>query len=263
MELVLLHAFPLNSGLWDDVRSLLDHPASEVLVPDFRGFGQTPLTDAESEMVPSPSLEVLSRDVFQAMDAAGFERATIAGVSLGGYVAMAMLRMAPERVGGLVLIDTKAGADAEPARANRIRIATEMEQGGDVGVLARAMLPGLLGESTHADQPAVVERVRAMIESADPAAIAWVQRAMADRPDSHQVLASYVGPVAIVWGEEDALTGWADQEAMLAAMADRGDGRFAAPGSARGPATFNRVARSGHLTPVEAPAEVAAVLMTR
>ena len=263
MALVLLHAFPLHSGLWDHVRSLLDLPAGEVLVPDFRGFGQTSLTDTGSNIVPSPSLEVLARDVLNAMDEAGFERPIIAGVSLGGYVAMAMLRVAPERVGGLVLIDTKAGADAEPARANRIRIATEMEQGGDVRVLARAMLPGLLGESTHADQPAIVERIRAMIESADPAAIAWVQRAMANRPDSHDVLTSYVGPVAIVWGEEDALAGWADQESMLAAFADRGDGRFAAPGTARGPATFHRVAKAGHLTPVEAPAEVAAVLSTR
>jgi pimeloyl-ACP methyl ester carboxylesterase len=250
--LVLLHAFPLDSRVWDEVvtelqspRLLAGHPRLarwRIFAPDFRGFGAVPLGSGSA--VPPPSLDVLAADVVALLDREGVERATVAGVSLGGYVAMAMLRIAPERLNGLILVDTKATADGDEARANRLRIAGEMDTGGDVRVLARAMLPSLLGATTHAKSPAIVDVVRGWIESADPAAIAWVQRAMAARPDSVADLRSFSGQATVIWGEEDALIGTAEQEILSAALG-------------RG---VSRIPAAGHLSPVEAPTAVANVL---
>jgi pimeloyl-ACP methyl ester carboxylesterase len=242
--LVLLHAFPLDNRVWGDVMTELQSPQLmatmhhlaewRVLAPDFRGFGAAPLGNGSA--VPPPSLDVLAADVLELLDLEGVERATVAGVSLGG--------MAPERLNGLILVDTKATADGDEARANRLRIASEMDSGGDVRVLARAMLPSLLGETAHTKSPAIVDVVRGWIESADPTAIAWVQRAMSARPDSAADLRSFTGQAAVIWGEEDVLIGAAEQE-ILAAVLGCG---------------VNRIPAAGHLSPVEDPTAVADVL---
>ena len=246
--LILLHAFPLDHRVWDDVIGCLRESPRwierVVLTPDFRGFGATPLADSNDATIPAPSLDVLADDVLTGLDAAGIERAVVAGVSLGGYVAMALLRRAPERIVGLGLVDTKPGPDGVDARANRLRIADDMKAGGNVAALARAMLPGLLGPTTLTESPELVERVRDWIHGADPLAIAWVRRAMAQRPDSIRGLRDFTGPATIVWGEDDALAGWLEQDAMAQALQ----------------VPVRRIEAVGHLTPVEAPVEVAAAI---
>jgi pimeloyl-ACP methyl ester carboxylesterase len=168
-----------------------------------------------------------------------------AGVSMGGYVAMAMARRHPGRVAGLALIDTKADADAPEARANRERIAAAVT--GDAGTRALApMLDTLIGASSHAARPEVVRRVREQLAAAPPAGVAWSQRAMAARPDCWQLLAGLEVPVAVLVGEEDVLTPPSAAAAMAAGTRD---------------AVLGVLPRAGHLTPLEAPAAVAEALL--
>ncbi len=81
---------------------------------------------------------------------------------MGGYVAFALLRLAPERIAGLVLADTRAEADDEAARMSRDRMVETLAQGGAAAVLER-MFPGLLGATTRVSRPEVVERVRQLV----------------------------------------------------------------------------------------------------
>ena len=149
---------------------------ADVLTPDLRGFGATALGD-----VP-PSLDVLADDVVAALDAAGVERAVVGGTSMGGYVALAVLRRHPERVSGLLLANTKASADLPAARENRERIAAVVEAEGSVRVLHEELEPKLLGATTAVGRPDLVARVHDLLAAAAPATVAWAQRAMAARP---------------------------------------------------------------------------------
>jgi pimeloyl-ACP methyl ester carboxylesterase len=206
------------------------------------GFGQSPLPDCD------PDLDVVVEEILGVLAERDVERVVVGGVSLGGYVTMALLRRRPSIVAGVLLCDTKATADGEDARANRERLAQLVldspEESGRI--LEQAVLPGLLGESTRASRPEVVERVRGWLHEADPRAVAWYQRAMAARPDSRGTLADVDPPTLVVWGEEDALSPRVEQDAMLEVLSD---------------ATLAAIAGAGHLANVEDPAAVTHALL--
>jgi pimeloyl-ACP methyl ester carboxylesterase len=215
--LVLLHAFPVDSRMWDGVRAHLD-----VITPDQRHPGEPDLANA-------------AREVLRQLDERGIEQFRVGGCSMGGYVAMALLRIAPERVAGLVLADTKADADTDEARANRLAMADRLDAEGVGDWLADATVPNLLSE--HADAEVVAE-VRRWVLEQDPVDLAWAQRAMAARPDSGKLLASVDVPALVLVGEHDKLTPPAQAE-RLAGYLER--------------SKLVQVPGVGHLAPVEAP----------
>lgn len=229
LPVVLLHAFPLSSAMWLGQREAL---AGEyrIITPDQRGFGGSALGS------DSPDLDLVADDVAALLDAKGISSAVVGGLSMGGYAAMALLRRHPQRVRGLLLADTKAGADPEAARANRERIATAVETDG-TAVLVEEVLPTLVGPTTVASRPLILGRIRGMVQSAPAPAVAWAQRAMAARPDSTPTLRAVTVPTLVVVGEEDVLAPPADAESMAAAI----------PG-----ATLVRIPAAGHLSAVEA-----------
>jgi len=229
--LVLLHAFPLSSAMWLEQRNGLSDVA-RVVTPDLRGFGGSQLPDE------APSLDAMADDVVALLDSLSLDRVVLGGLSMGGYVAMALLRRAPERVEALVLADTKASADPTAARENRERIASTVLDEQSPRVLIDDVLPSLVGETTVRERPMVLGRIRALVEGAPPAAVAWAQRAMAARPDSTDTLRGVDVPALVVVGAEDALASAADAQAMVDALPH---GRLVT------------IPRSGHLTAVETP----------
>ncbi len=174
------------------------------------------------------------------LDRRDIDQAVIGGVSMGGYVTMAFLRRYPDRVRGIVLVDTKAGADPEAARANRERIAATVLAERTPRVLLDDVLPGLLGETTRQTRPEVVERVRALVAEARPEAVAFAQRAMAPRPDSFDTLRGADVPALVLVGEEDQLSPPEEAEAMAKALPN---------------ARLVTIPGAGHLSPLETPEE--------
>ncbi len=227
---LLLHAFPLSGAMWLAQREALG-ATHRVITPDQRGFGGSELGQ------DAPSLDACVDDLVALLDRLALDRVVLGGLSMGGYVAMALLRRHPERVRALVLADTKAGADTPAAQANRERIALAVLEDGST-VLVDDVLPTLLGATTVAERAAVTGRVRGLLQVAPPPAVAWAQRAMAVRPDSMDVLASYDGPALVVVGEQDTISPPSDAEAMAAALPQ---GRLVC------------LPASGHLTAVETP----------
>jgi pimeloyl-ACP methyl ester carboxylesterase len=202
-----------------------------VLTPDQRGFGSSPLG------ADDPSLDACADDLAALLDARELDSVVLGGLSMGGYVAMAFLRRHPDRVQALLLADTKASADPPAAADKRLEIAARvLAEGSDV--LLDTVLPNLLGATTEATRPAVVHRVRGLVQAAAPEAVAWAQRAMAARPDSFDVLRGTDVPALVVVGDEDRLSSLADSQAMVDALPQ---GRLhVLPGA-------------GHLTAVETP----------
>lgn len=231
---LLLHAFPFDGAMWDSVAELLRTEGHEVIAPDLRGFGRVPLGQR------SPAVGGMVDDVLALI---GEEPAVIAGCSMGGYVALGIVARRPDLAAALALVDTKATADPEAARAQRERIAGLAEDGGD---WSAGMIDGLLGETTRRTRPDLVAMVEGAIAVAPRATVAWAQRAMAARPDARASLALLTAPVAVVMGEEDTMSPLAEQDLI----------REAVPHAAWVP-----IPLAGHLTPLEAPEAVAAALL--
>lgn len=233
---VLLHAFPLDARMWAYQVQVLTEAGWNVLVPDLPGFGAAPLLAGE------PNLDAVAGALLEVLDERGIDRAVIGGISLGGYVAMALLRKRPEIFAAVICCDTKATADGDIARENRLKLAKAVtDSPAECGpILRAALLTGLLGQTTHEQRPAVVEQVSNWLDDADPLSVAWYQRAMAARPDSLAALGALQVPALVLWGEQDTLSPQPDQDAMLQVLR-------------RGQEV--RIAGAGHLSIVEQPAE--------
>jgi pimeloyl-ACP methyl ester carboxylesterase len=235
--LVLLHAFPVDHRMWAGVVAALPEEQSVVAV-DLPGMGQSP------DGPQPPTIEAAADATVAALARAGVTRAVVAGLSMGGYVALAMAEREPGLVAALGLVDTKSTADTEEARANRLRIADEAESSQTVDAVL-GMPAVLLGETSRAVRPELTARIEQWIRGQRPAGIAWSQRAMAARPDRTHVLESFAGPVAVVVGEEDAVTPAEEAERMASAAAR---------------SRLVRVQAAGHLSAVEDAAAVADAL---
>ncbi len=224
---LLLHAFPLHSGMWSRQIAALEK-RHRVVAPDYRGLGKT----ASS---PEPStMPLLAQDVRALLQHLRIERAGIAGLSMGGYLAFELYRQAPSLFRGLALCDTRAGADTEEGKANREKFAkTAIEKG--MSWVADEMTPKLLRPQPD---PAAVKEARSLIAGGSPAGVAAAQRGMAERPDSTPTLAKISCATLVLVGEEDQLTPPPESEKMAAAVKG---------------AKLVKIARAGHLPCIENP----------
>lgn len=193
--LVLLHAFPLDRTMWaPQLAGLAD--TARVIAPDLPGFGGSPAApfgiDSAADLVA---------EFVAALD---LPKVVVCGLSMGGYVALALARKHPDRLAGLILADTRAGVDDSAARANRDKsIATVTEQG--TAALFDGMLPKVLGERSRANHE-LVDRLRGIAAKQSPAAVAAALAALRDRPDANPGLKSIAVPTLVVVGEHDAVT---------------------------------------------------------
>ncbi len=233
--IVFIHGFPLNRTMWDAQVKALSGRARCIAV-DLRGHGesQAPMWFA--------SVEIYADDLRGLLDHLGIDRAVICGFSMGGYVAFAFYRKYRERVRGLVLADTRPQADTPEAKQGRFNTAqTALNQGATA--IAEAMTPRLLSAASLERRADLVQSVRAMIVSTPVTGIAGDLMAMAERPDSVELLGRIDCPTLVIVGDQDALTPPAD--AQLMAERVRGARLVTIPGAAHmsnleDPETFNR-----------------------
>lgn len=195
---VLLHAFPLNGGMFEPQMEAL-REERRVVAPDYPGFGRSPRTPAH------PDMRYYAGAVRDLYDRLGIERAVLGGVSMGGYVAFECLRMFPERISGLVLANTRPEPDSEEMRENRRAMARRVAEEG-VGVLIELQMRRLLAGTTLQNNRAVVERVKAMILECSPDGVVAALSAMRGRPDSSPLLEKITVPTLVIGGEQDAIS---------------------------------------------------------
>jgi 3-oxoadipate enol-lactonase len=197
LPVVLLHAFPLNRTMWEPQISAL-FGECRCIIPDLRGFG-------DSDTTGPFSMERFADDVVQLLDALRIDRAVICGLSMGGYVALALIRHHRQRVRALILADTRSGADdTERAKGRRELMAVARDQG--IGAVVERQLPGLIGKRTRDRQPDLVTRVRDLILAAPIAGVIGAADAMLHRPDSTDLLSTIDVPTLVIVGEEDVIT---------------------------------------------------------
>jgi 3-oxoadipate enol-lactonase len=202
--LVLLHAFPFDSRMWRDTAAALAKRV-QVITPDLRGFGQSDLGS------DGFSIADLADDVAALLDALHVPAATLGGMSMGGYVALAFAARHPRRLHSLILADTKAAADSPEARQGREGSIKLVETQG-VGAMLDKQIPRLLSANASDGLRAQVRRLG---EQAPATVIAGI-RALRDRPDRTPELASIKVPTLWVVGTDDVLSPPAEAEDMAA-----------------------------------------------
>ncbi|MGH3016644.1 MAG: alpha/beta fold hydrolase [Gaiellaceae bacterium] len=224
---LLLHAFPLDPRMWEGQRAALEAAWHSVLAPGLPG------------PEPEVGFDAWARRVLGLLDGPFVP----VGSSMGGYLAFELWRQAPERIPALALVDTRATPDSPEQRAARddaIRLLGEAGREASWDDLSPRLF------SSAAD-PEVVSRAREIAFEQPLTALVTAQETIRDRVDSRPTLATIDVPVLVLVGEEDRLTPPADAEAMAAAV-----------GSAR----LTRIARAGHLSPLEQPDAVNEALVS-
>jgi len=223
--LLFVHAFPLDGSMWELQVAALREEVDTVLAPSLPGFGGTPVPAGQ------PSLDDYADALAGSLDAAKAERAVVVGLSMGGYVAFAFWRRHRARVAGLLLADTRAEADDEPARERRAKLADLVRERG-----TRALL--LQPPPWVRDGSEQWGRVRQIVGRQPAEAIAQASLAMAARQDARELLAGIDVPVAVVVGSDDRITPPQMSRTMTDGIRE---------------ATLTVVPRAGHLANLDAP----------
>jgi pimeloyl-ACP methyl ester carboxylesterase len=240
--LVFLHAFPLNARMWEPQFALAEL-GWRIVAPQLGAFdGGTSTPQA-----PASSMDDYAGEVVDLLDALRVPEAVICGLSMGGYVAFALIRRAPRYVRGLVLADTRPQADtAEGVEARKRMLSLVREQGAaGVAAVANEMLPKLLSDATRQQHSDIVDRVRALMLANSADAIAAAITALMTRPDSTPLLPEIHCPTLILVGEHDVVTPPPLSEALHGAIAG---------------SELVTIAGAGHLSSIEQPTSFNAAL---
>ena len=233
---VLLHAFPLSSSMWDRMVVEFEEQRDDTtfLLIDFPGFG-------ESIIQPQWTMQSISGEICQEIRKHTSERVILGGVSMGGYAALAFYREYPGMLSGLVLSNTKTDADSETAKRDREAFALDaIDRGPDAAI--ERLYSQFVTEETD---PEIAIDIRNWISQADPLAIAAALRAMASRADSHDLLSLISISSLLITGTRDQIITPIQMRQMAIQLQD---------------ATYVEMAEATHLTPAERPKEWADAL---
>ena len=197
IPLLFIHGWPHDRTLWAAQLSGLPLQA-RCLAPDLRGFG-------DSSVAPPYSIDQYADDLAAFLAMTGVERAVVCGLSMGGYVALSMLRRHRGLLRGLILVSTRAAADTAEGREKRARLIAFVNEQG-VEALANRQLKAMVGETTFATKPDVLEALRQMMADAPREGVTGALRAMAERRDSSDLLSGIDVPTLVVSGAQDTFT---------------------------------------------------------
>lgn len=235
--LVLLHAYPFDRRLFAPQREAL--PAHvRLILPDLHGFGAA----ASS---PVATLEEQADAVARLLDHLGLEKATVAGVSMGGYTVLAFLERHAARLSGIGLLNTRATADTpEAAQARRAGAALARTDG--VAAAVAGLRARMITDATRKAHPELDATLDGWMRDQPAEGVAGALLAMAARPDRTELLRPLRIPALVVAGDADPIVPPEESAAMARAI----------PG-----AEFVLVPGTAHLAHLEQPEVVNAALL--
>ena len=229
--LVLIHGYPLDHTIWDEVGPFMEKDF-DLIIPDLRGFGESGIMESDNSIIG------YATDIAGLLSHLKIKKASLAGHSMGGYVALAFAREFPDRVSGLAMVSSQTGADTPETRENRLSTAKQVMEKG-VGVVAEAMTPKLSTDKR------VQDFAQHLIGKQRPKGISYALNSMAGRPDSTELFATFKFPVLIIHGDADALIPIKRGREMKAALPS---------------AQYFELAGLGHMAMLEKPEAVAGAL---
>ena len=250
--LLFAHGFPFDGRLYEEA---IDRLASRFycVVPDLRGFGQTPLGSNGHNSLGYPrvkmgrfadDLAILGAEIACERGCKG-SKVFLCGLSMGGYILLEFARRRPQMLQGMIFCDSNATADPPEKAAGRVYLAETIDSFG-VHTLADNMIPNLLSPHTNKEKTEVVSKLREMITSQSPQGIAAGARGMSVRRNLVDLLPTIDVPTLVLGGEDDKLSPPELLDGIAAAI----------PNAQRA-----TVSKAGHLPPLENPEEFADVIL--
>lgn len=238
--LVMLHPFPLTHEVWMPLAQELADTHCAVFAPDMRGYDGAFTPPPEEWSVPA-----MAADVLESLDALGItERPLILmGCSMGGYIIFELWRFCPERIRQIYIINSRANADTDAARA--VRAATRARLDAEGSYFLISAQPELLMSKASAAKPELVKRLLVMGSMIPRDALNGTLIALGSRPDSTSTLGTITVPTVVTVGSEDVVSPPEVARAMTAAIPTAR--LFEFPGV-------------GHLPMIEAPEEFSRIV---
>ena len=237
---VLIHGFALDLTFWDTQRATLGS-MYRVIAPDLRGHGKSA---APEGIYP---IDEMADDVIELLDSLKIsEPVVVGGLSMGGYVSLSLAVRYPKRLRGLILMNTRAGADTPQAARVREDLAQEIDLTGKTDPVVSAMLPKLFSETTRSRRPELVSQIHDVMMKTPALGVAGSLRGMATRLDRTSDLGRIKIPSLIITGAEEAMIPVEESRAMASALPN---------------AELVIIPEAGHLSPMESPAAANAAIL--
>jgi pimeloyl-ACP methyl ester carboxylesterase len=212
---VFVHGFPFQASMWEPQIPVAVEAGRRVVAPDLPGFGRSSILAERSEY----SIDRYADLVAALVDELDLGRVVLVGLSMGGYIALAVARRHPEMLAALVLADTRADPDTAEGRQTRSDQQALVEERGDVTPLVDGLLTRILAEAGPR-RAEVGATLGDMMRSTAPAGWIGALEAMKQRRDQTDLLSSISVPTLVVVGEGDALAPVYVAEAMAEAIPD-------------------------------------------
>jgi len=233
--LLFVHGFPLSRGTWS--RQVDAFQATHrVIAPDLRGLGETEATEGATAMAG------FAADLLALVQHLELGPVTLVGHSMGGYIALAFAKAYPQVLEGLVLVGTKAGADAPEAAVARRALAARVQAEGS-SVVVDAMASKMLSpDNTNA---AMALAVRGFMSNARPTGVVSALMGMAERPDLVSSAGLLHTRTLVMAGTKDTIMPVSEAETLARIIPD---------------ARLDLIPGAGHLVAFEAPEAFNALL---
>jgi pimeloyl-ACP methyl ester carboxylesterase len=199
LPILFIHGHPFNQSMWEPQVAALSSKY-RLITYDIRGYGAS-----EVPAVDATSLETMAADINALLDHLHIDKAVIAGLSMGGQIAMAFAEQYPQRLAGLVLAATFPQADTPEAATTRRATADRFINEGSA-LPGGEMLPKLLAHASIKRDPALAVTVYTMIAHTPPAGAAAALRGRAQRKDYTPTLQHISVPTIVFGGTEDVYT---------------------------------------------------------
>ena len=196
LPVVFIHGFPLSRRMWTPQISALSGKY-RVIALDLRGFG-------ESDKPSGPySIKDFADDVSSLMLELNAAPSVVVGHSMGGYIAFQLIRRYSKQVQSLILTNTRAEADTEEKRRNRLALMERIRKEGKDRFLeesaARLLSP------QNAEKADLVRQVRSFMEGCNEETLIATLKALAERPDNTDLLKKIRVPTLIIAGDQDQI----------------------------------------------------------
>lgn len=196
--IIFIHGFPFNKTMWQAQTEALKQEY-RIITFDIRGHGHS---EPGRKRV---TIELLANDLIFIMDKLFIEKATLCGLSMGGYIALNTVTRYPERVAGLVLCDTNCIEDTEETREKRMKAIENIRKHGREKY-AEESIKNLLSEKSFTTNHEAVARVDGMIKNTHINTLIHTLQALAQRTETCSKLAEVNVPALLLVGEDDKVT---------------------------------------------------------
>ncbi|MBL1408356.1 alpha/beta fold hydrolase [Sphingobacterium faecale] len=196
--IIFLHGFPFNKNSWRPQLESLEDDITGIAI-DVRGHGLS--TSGHGFF----SIDVFAKDIIAFINKLDIEKVTLCGVSMGGYIALRMYQLIPDRIEGLILSDTHSRADDNTAKQKRFDSIQAILRHGR-RPFALGFIDSLFAPKTILENPEAVELIKSSIRRNPIQTICATMLALASRTDTSDLLANIKVPTLLIRGTEDKIT---------------------------------------------------------